>query len=111
MRRLASAVLILLLAVVSLSAQAPAPPAEALDTLALKRQLTQTLKQVADLQAALGACQGQLGAYHFRQNTEALTADEKAIVEKFEQANPGFTLDLQTGAVSKKPAPPDPAKK
>jgi hypothetical protein len=111
MRRLASAVLIVLLGFVSLRAQAPPPPpTEALETLALKRQLTQTLKQVADLQAALGACQGQLGGYHLQQNTQALEADEKAIVEKFDKANPGFTLDLKTGAVTKKPAP-DPVKK
>lgn len=100
-------ILIFMFAVVALTfAQTPTAPTEALEILALKRQLTQTLKQIADLQATVGACQGQLGTYHLRQNTEALAADEKAMVEKFEKANPGFTLDVQSGTVTKK-APPE----
>lgn len=74
-----------------------------LEVLALKAQLTQATKQVSDLQAAVGVCQSQLGPLQFEQNKLALQAEQRSIIEKFEKANPGFTLDPATGKSVKKP--------
>lgn len=115
MRRLVFAVLLVFLGVLSVAAQAPPPVvvSEALSPLELKnlevwqlkRQLTQAYRQVAELQALVGACQGQLGTYQATQNTQALDAEEKTLIEAYEQAHPGFTFSPKTGATSKKPVP------
>lgn len=126
MRRVASAVLLIVLWSVTPVAQVPAPPVapgaatadltplerKDLDLWQLRQQLSGALKQIADLQAALGACQGNLGSYQAAQNAQALEFESKELVAKYEKAHPGFTLDPKTGQTSKKPAPPpDPGKK
>lgn len=83
----------------SLDATAPSLSADVqkdLEVLALKSQLTTALKQLSDLQAAVGGCQAQLGPLQLERNQAALDAEQKGIIEKYEKANPGFTLDHTT---------------
>ena len=80
-----------------------------LEILALKAQLTEAYKLIGEQRAMYGTCQGQLAPYQYQQNQSALKAEQQALIEKFEKANPGFTLDPASGAKVKKPAPP-PAK-
>lgn len=124
-------VLVLVFALLSISAvhaQAPSPeqaPASAaarpfaadaspltaaekkdIELLTLKASLASAYRQVADLQASLGACQAQLGPVQFEQNRQALTAEQAALKDAIEKARPGYTWDPQSGAFAKKPDPP-----
>lgn len=90
---------------------APEPSAEVqkdFEVLTLKAQLTQATKQISELQAAVGACQAQLAPLQFEQNRTALQTEQKSIIDKYERANPGFTIDVQTGKPVKKPEPDKP---
>jgi hypothetical protein len=73
------------------------------DILGLKAQLTTALKTISELQAALGACYGQLGPYQQQQNGQALEQETKALKERVEQRT-GYAWDPDTGKFgAKKP--------
>jgi len=82
-----------------------------IDLLTLKAQLASATKMISDLQAAVGACQGQLGPAQFEQNKQALTAEQAALKDAIEKARPGWTWNAATGAFTKKPDPPKTAEK
>lgn len=89
----------------------PAPSAAVkkdIEILTLKAQLTTATKQISDLQAAIGGCQAQLGPLALERNQAALGAEQKTIIETYEKANPGFTLDPGTWKPVKKPEPAKP---
>jgi hypothetical protein len=108
--------------VVSVSAQEPqgsAAPALALtdieqrdrDLLLLKAQLTQAYRQIAELQAVVGTCQGQLGTYQHQQNAQALEEDRRRLAARVEERT-GYTYDPTSGTFgAKKPVPTEPARK
>lgn len=87
--------------------QEPAPSKD-IEILNLKAQLTTATKQISDLQAAIGGCQAQLGPLALERNQAALGAEQKSIIETYEKANPGFTLDPSTWKPVKKPEPEKP---
>ena len=74
-----------------------------IEILTLKAQLTTASKQISDLQAAIGGCQAQLGPLQLERNQAALSAEQKTLIEKYEKANPGFTLDPATWKPVAKP--------
>lgn len=65
------------------------------ENLALKQQLEL-------LGAQLTVCQGKLAPAVYQESMGALEQERLKLLEDFEKANPGWTLDLKTGAAVKK---------
>ena len=81
--------------------QQPAPQMSELEqarieTLALKRQLVEAIRQA-------GICQGRLAVAEYQQNTQVLESEAKQMQTQIETAHPGYTFQLTTGVLTKKP--------
>ncbi len=106
MRVLSVCVLALLLSAVAF-AQVPPSPTQA-GTLSeverLKHENLQLQSQLAQLLAQKSDCEAQLGPLRAQAHNQALAAQATALKEQIEQAHPGYTFDVQTGKLTKKPA-------
>ncbi len=62
-------------------------------------------EQLAGATAQLAICRGQLAPTVYQQNLQEVENDRAKIVRDFEAANPGWTVDVKSLAISKKPTP------
>lgn len=84
-------------------ASATKPEIPAVDELTrTKAERAQIAEQLAGVTAQLQICTGQLAPAVYQQNLQEVSTERARIVDAFERANPGYTLDLKTMAVSKK---------
>lgn len=92
--------LVLWLATAAVLAQEAAPTLS--ETEQLRYQLVAAQSQIADLQAKLGACQLELQPLKVEATTAWVREAIAALTADIEAAHPGYTLDVETGALVKK---------
>lgn len=91
----------LLIALLALFQVPAAPPVlSEVESLTLANLTLQA--QLADVLQANAACQAELGPTRAQVHKAALDAQRAAFTRRIEQAHPGYTVDLSTGALVKK---------